>query len=108
MQRLLVLSSWHTMLFSPPMLQVMDLVTVAAAPVNTRHWRAPEVVVYFPSGVTGEVAAAIMDLGATVADGPGELAWFTGVLNCCCCAPGQLAQLDMLHCQKSLWLPCWL
>jgi hypothetical protein len=51
--------------------QVQALQAVAAAPVNSRRWRCPEVVVYFPSGVSREVAGALRDMGVVVADGPG-------------------------------------
>lgn len=89
----------------------MDLVTVAAAPVNIRHWRTPEVVVYFPSGVTTEVAAAIAELGATVADGPGKHERLAGV-------PALFLMLSNtahlmswrvpVNCLHSSWQPCWL
>jgi hypothetical protein len=51
--------------------QVQALQAVAAAPVNSRRWRCPEVVVYFPSEVSREVAGALRDMGVVVADGPG-------------------------------------
>jgi hypothetical protein len=51
--------------------QVQALQAVAAAPVNSRRWRCPEVVVYFPSGVSREVAGALGEMGVVVADGPG-------------------------------------
>lgn len=53
--------------------QVADLKTVAAAPHNSRRWRAPEIIVFFPSGADEGVVAALRDMGITVAVGPGEL-----------------------------------
>lgn len=52
--------------------QVAALQAVAAAPVNSRRWRCPAVVVFFPSGVSAEVAAALRAMGVAVADGPGK------------------------------------
>uniref|UniRef100_A0A383WBF6 DUF1308 domain-containing protein n=1 Tax=Tetradesmus obliquus TaxID=3088 RepID=A0A383WBF6_TETOB len=54
--------------------QVAALQAVAAAPVNSRRWRCPAVVVFFPSGVSAEVAAALRAMGVAVADGPGSVA----------------------------------
>lgn len=51
--------------------QVADLQAVAAAPINHIRWRAPDIVVYFPSGVDEGVAAALRDQGVKVAVGPG-------------------------------------
>jgi hypothetical protein len=51
--------------------QVAALQAVAAAPVNSRRWRCPDVVVFFPSGVSREVAGALQGMGVVVADGPG-------------------------------------
>jgi hypothetical protein len=63
--------------------QVQALQAVAAAPVNSRRWRCPEVVVYFPSGVSREVAGALRDMGVVVADGP-------GAAKCVWCLQAQL------------------
>lgn len=52
--------------------QIRDLQAVAAAPVNSRRWRAPDIVVFFPSSVDEGVAAALRDMGVKVAAGPGD------------------------------------
>jgi hypothetical protein len=52
---------------------VSHLLAAAAHPPNWRRWRAPSVVVYWPGGgVDAGVAAALQDMGALVAVGPGE------------------------------------
>lgn len=59
--------------------QVADMLAVAAHPEHRRRGRSPQVVVFFPSGVDDEVAAALTQLGAKVASGPGSLAAVCGV-----------------------------
>ena len=61
--------------------QVSQLLAVAALPEHKRRGHCPQVVVYFPSGVDPEVAAALAQLGAKVADGPGSLAALCGVVG---------------------------
>lgn len=61
--------------------QVAHMLTVAAAPEQKRRGRSPQVVVFFPSGVDPEVAAALTKLGAKVANGPGSLAPLCGVVG---------------------------
>ena len=51
--------------------QIADLKAVAAAPHNSRRWRAPEIVVFFPTAADEGVSAALRDMGVTVATGPG-------------------------------------
>eukprot|EP00878_Enallax_costatus_P013004 GHUV01013587.1.p1 GENE.GHUV01013587.1~~GHUV01013587.1.p1 ORF type:complete len:467 (+),score=109.81 GHUV01013587.1:1555-2955(+) len=53
--------------------QIADLKAVAAAPHNSRRWRAPELVVFFPSAADSCVSAALRGMGVTVAVGPGTL-----------------------------------
>lgn len=52
--------------------QVEELLAVAADPQHQRRWRAPSVVLFFPSGVAGDVRRAVEAMGAHVAEGPGE------------------------------------
>lgn len=61
--------------------QVAQMLTVAAALEHQRRGRSPQVVVFFPSGVDAEVAAALEEMGARVADGPGSLARVCGVVG---------------------------
>lgn len=61
--------------------QVAQMLAVAAAPEHKRRGRSPQVVVYFPSGVDDEVAAALTALGAKVANGTGSLAAVCGIVG---------------------------
>jgi hypothetical protein len=61
--------------------QVAQMLAVAAAPQHKRRGRSPQVVVYFPSGVDDEVAAALTALGAKVANGTGSLAAVCGIVG---------------------------
>lgn len=61
--------------------QVGHMLAIAAQPEHKRRGRSPQVVVYFPSGVDGEVAAALTALGAKVANGVGSLAPLCGVVG---------------------------
>jgi hypothetical protein len=60
--------------------QVEQMLAVAGAPEHKRRGRSPQVVVFFPSGVDAEVAAALTGLGAKVANGPNSLALLCGVV----------------------------
>jgi hypothetical protein len=60
--------------------QVEHMLVVAAAPEHKRRGRSPQVVVFFPSGVDAEVAAALTELGAKVANGPNSLAPLCGMV----------------------------